>query len=33
MVENDASQDIGKDGAAVFVDGEEQVPAWVQCQA
>ena len=33
VVEKDASWDIGEDGATVFVDGEEQVPAGVQCQA
>jgi hypothetical protein len=33
VVEDDASRDIGEDGAAVFVDGEEEVAARVQCEA
>ena len=33
MVEDDSTWDVGKDGTAIFVDGEEEVAARVQCEA
>jgi hypothetical protein len=33
VVEDDAAGDVGENGAAIFVDGEEQVSARVECEA
>jgi hypothetical protein len=33
VVEYDSAGDVGEDGAAIFVDGEKQVAARVQCEA
>jgi hypothetical protein len=33
VVEYDATRDIGKDGATIFVDGEEEVSARVEGKA
>jgi hypothetical protein len=33
MVEDDAAGDVGKNGAAIFVDGEKQVTARVEGEA
>jgi hypothetical protein len=33
VVENDSSRDVCEDRATVFVDGEEEVAAGVQCEA
>ena len=33
VVEHDAARHIGEDRAAIFVDGEEEVAAGIQCEA
>jgi hypothetical protein len=33
VVENDSAGDICEDGATVFVDGEEEIAARIECEA
>jgi hypothetical protein len=33
VVEDDSAGDVGEDRATIFVDREEQVAAWIQCEA